>query len=342
MTKDLSDRVDLRKDLIFRAVFGDGSANYVLQCLLNAVLEQAGLPLIAELELQNPFQLPAMFDRKSSIMDIHAADENGRRFDVETQVQPEKFFCDRLLYYGAGVYQSSLDEGEEYGELPKVVCVAFVSFPINATRPDVWFDKWQMHSTLGTGLGTDKMTNVFVRLPRVSRSESSPLDVFAGQLSYWVRILSSYSVLTEGEKLELSRSTRGFSELEERIRNFFGTEEGKRVFIAQRKVDEWLNRIQTEEGTLYEQEHKARCEAERGREEAERGREEERRGREEAERRGLELQKKGVVRLFKNKFGSDSELPENWAEGLSYDELETLADKIFASSSLQEVLDLLR
>ncbi|MBR4753392.1 MAG: hypothetical protein IK077_16715, partial [Thermoguttaceae bacterium] len=129
---------------------------------------------------------------------------------------------------------------------------------------------------------------------------------------------------TAEEKLELIRSTDGFEELERRIRKFFSTEEGKRVFIAQREFDSWMRDLELER----EEDRQARFKAEREREEA--------------ERRALESQKKGVLRLFKNKFGANAELPENWVEGRTYDELETLADKIYECVDLQEALDLFR
>ncbi len=366
MTEDPNDKVDLYKDIIFRAIFGDDSTRYALKCLLNAVLKQAELPLIADLELGNPFQLPIFFGGKCTVLDLHAVDETGRRFDIEMQVKRQEFFGDRLFYYGAELYGTSLQEGEGYTELPKIVCVAFISFPISDSRPNLWFDKWQMHSTLGTGLGTDKMTNIFVRLPRVSDKETLPLTAFAGQLAYWVKILSSYSKLTDEEKLELSRSTEGFNELERRIERFFSTEEGKKVFVAQRKYDSWMRDIEleqerdrqarfeaerrteeaerrTEEAERRTEEEKRRTEeAERRTEEAERRTEEEKRGREEDRRLYLERQKKMIVRLFKKQFGAGAELPDNWAEGRSCDDLEALADKIDECSNLNEVLGLFR
>ena len=260
------------KDLIFRATFGDNSVKYVLKRLLNAVLEQAELSLIAELELGNPFNLPSLYDSKSSIMDIRAIDESGRRFDIETQVRNEKRFGDRLFYYGAGIYGSSLKKGKGRSQLPKIGCAAFINFPLSEKKPNVWFDKRQMYSTLGTGLGTDKMTNIFIRLPRVADNEASPQDEFRGQLFNWVKILSSYPQLTDKEKRELSDSTEGLAELERRIKNFFRTKEGKKVFIAQREFDSWIDDLRSDLKEDIE-------------EEAEREREEERRGRKEAERK---------------------------------------------------------
>ena len=334
-------QIELYKDLIFRAIFGDDSVKNVLKCLLNAVLSQAELPLIAELELGSPFKAPSFYDGKFSIMDLHAIDETGRHFDIEMQLQPQTFFGDRLFYYGAGLFGTSLQQGKGYTDLPKVVCVAFINFPLDSQKPDVWFDKWQMRSTLGTGLGTDKVTSIFVRLPRVFEEEQLPPGKFSGQLFHWVRVLSSYSKLTAKEKRELARSTEGFAELERRITGYFSTEEGRKVIYAQREFDSWIKDLQREQENRIEEEHKARVEAERGREE-------ERRGREEAERRGeedrllyIERQKKMIVRLFKRQFGAEAALPENWAEGRSADDLDVLADKIDECATLEEALAVL-
>lgn len=107
------------------------------------------------------------------------------------------------------------------------------------------------------------------------------------------------------------------------------------VFSLQRDMEAWAKDLVGSQERLYERERQARIVAEREREEAEREREEEK-------QRSLESQRKGVVRAFRWKFGADKELPENWAEGLTYDELETLADKIFECATLEEALDLLR
>ena len=103
---------------------------------------------------------------------------------------------------------------------------------------------------------------------------------------------------------------------------------GRKAFIAQRKLDSWLDDIQTSLENRVE-------EAERGREEAERGREEDR-------LLYLERQKKMIVRILADKYGADAKLPENWAEGLSSDDLDKLTDKIFESASMQDVLALFR
>ncbi|MBQ9813233.1 MAG: hypothetical protein IJM54_07945 [Thermoguttaceae bacterium] len=96
---------------------------------------------------------------------------------------------------------------------------------------------------------------------------------------------------------------------------------GRKAFIAQRKLDSWLDDIQTSLENRVE--------------EAERGREEDR-------LLYLERQKKMIVRILADKYGADAKLPENWAEGLSSDDLDKLTDKIFESASMQDVLALFR
>ncbi|MBQ9813021.1 MAG: hypothetical protein IJM54_06875 [Thermoguttaceae bacterium] len=118
------------------------------------------------------------------------------------------------------------------------------------------------------------------------------------------------------------------------------------MFIPQRELDSWAEDIRE---SSYEEEHKARCEAERQRDEAERGREEAEREREEAERereeeRRLyrERQKKLFVSIFNGRFGVDAVLPENWAENRSSDELDALTIKISECDNLQEALAALK
>ena len=105
------------------------------------------------------------------------------------------------------------------------------------------------------------------------------------------------------------------------------------MFDAQAEFEGLLGDIRYDQYKRYKRERKARIIAERRTEE-------ERRGREEAEQELLESQKRSVVRIFKSRFGIDPKLPTNWAVGRSYDDLETLADNVFASASLEEALAL--
>ena len=100
------------------------------------------------------------------------------------------------------------------------------------------------------------------------------------------------------------------------------------MFIPQRELDSWAEDIRE---SSYEEEHKARCEAERQRDE-------ERRRREEEQRLYRERQKKLFVSIFNGRFGVDAVLPENWAENRSSDELDALTIKISECDNLQEAL----
>ncbi|MBP5621441.1 MAG: Rpn family recombination-promoting nuclease/putative transposase [Thermoguttaceae bacterium] len=341
-------RVELYKDLVFRAIFGKESSKRFLKGLLNAVMEQAELPQITELTIKHPFTMGDLDGEKTPIMDISVVDEKGRLFDVEMQLQGDPVFGDRLFYYGARLYGRSLQKGERYWNLPPVVCVAFVNFPLSKEKPDVWFDKWNMRSVLGTGLGSNKMTNIFVRLPRVFRAESAPSDSFTTSLRNWVRIISGYSELTDEEIAKLLRETPGFGELRERVTDYYNSKEAKKVFDAQTDYELSIRgeavvaEIERDKAIRErDQERRLREAAERERETAEREREAAERERDAAEQSKLETQRKYALRALRYKFGQDAELPEGWADGRSYDELEKFVDKVFDCKTFDEVLALL-
>ena len=52
--------------------------------------------------------------------------------------------------------------------------------------------------------------------------------------------------------------------------------------------------------------------------------------------------RKTATSTLKSKFGRDVEAPPNWADGRSYDELETPTDKVFESVNLDEALAALK
>ena len=100
------------------------------------------------------------------------------------------------------------------------------------------------------------------------------------------------------------------------------------VFSLQRDMEAWANDLLESQERRYEREHKARCEAERERDE---------------ERRLYrERQKKLFVSILKSKFGAEPNLPENWADGRSSDDLDALTVKISECATLQDALAALR
>jgi len=126
--------IDPKVDYAFKYLFGRERNRPLLLLLLNAILRPQE-PL-AELELLNPFNEKDFEDDKLSILDIKAKDRLGRLFNIEMQLLATRAFRERLLYYGAKLYQGQLQEGMAYQQLRPTTVICFLNAVLFAEVAD--------------------------------------------------------------------------------------------------------------------------------------------------------------------------------------------------------------
>jgi predicted transposase/invertase (TIGR01784 family) len=122
-------------DFVFKFIFGAEERKDLLLELVNSVLARVGLPLAAELELRNPFNPRHYYGDKESVIDIAARAADGRSFDIEMQLSPQKAYRARALYYWRRMYGGQLAEAEAYDELKPVIAIHFLDFVLDPVRP---------------------------------------------------------------------------------------------------------------------------------------------------------------------------------------------------------------
>ena len=120
--------VDIRNDVAFRKIFGTAKKSICLISFLNAVLELEGSSRIKSVVLLNPYLIPRLAEEKSSIIDVRATDQQGRRFVIEMQVADKKGFNERVQYYTARDYSMQIDKGEDYPKLRPVYFIGILNF----------------------------------------------------------------------------------------------------------------------------------------------------------------------------------------------------------------------
>ena len=83
---------------------------------------------------------------------------NGQLVDLELQVRDEKDYPERVLYYWAREYSSSLPVSGNYINLPRTVVISIINFnqldcqefhsefrPLEVTRHELLTDKMSLH-----------------------------------------------------------------------------------------------------------------------------------------------------------------------------------------------------
>jgi len=196
-------------DLVFRAFLGSERLTKSLIGLLNSILREANLTQIRSLTIKNPFLLETWENEKEPILDIRVIDEEGREYDVEMQCRREKYYIGRVMTYTFRLHVDQLKRGDEYESLKRTIGISLTTFPIDPSKPDLWFDVWKCRSVLGTGLGYDDVVNIFVRLP--SERGEEPVGIKDPELLNWIKFLAFFPDLSDEEIALIEESTSGVS-----------------------------------------------------------------------------------------------------------------------------------
>jgi hypothetical protein len=116
--------LDPKNDYVFKRLFTQ--APELLVSLINAIRDRE--PPIASLEILNPYIDPQTLSGKHIVLDVLAVDVEGRRFNVEMQVQRHRAWGSRSLYYLAKLLSGQLKSGEGYESLRPVVGIHIIDF----------------------------------------------------------------------------------------------------------------------------------------------------------------------------------------------------------------------
>ncbi|MDR3294724.1 MAG: Rpn family recombination-promoting nuclease/putative transposase [Clostridiales Family XIII bacterium] len=173
-------RYKLTNDILFKMVFVQHP-----ELLRRLVAELLGIPYgnITEFEVTNAEIPPDLLGDKFCRLDVNMK-VDGRRVDLEVQVADEHDYAERSLYLWAREYSSALQAGHGYAELPRVVVLSIVDFPM--------FDAEDFHSEFlpleakrGTPL-TDRMSLHYFELPKIPEPTSAD-----GELKLWLALFGA-------------------------------------------------------------------------------------------------------------------------------------------------------
>jgi predicted transposase/invertase (TIGR01784 family) len=183
---------DPKNDVAFKKIFGDENHKEVLISFLNSILDFKDSMKIKDVTIVNPYQVPKIKDLKNTILDIKATNENNQEFIVEMQVEKDKNFAKRSLYYTSKSYVNQIDNGERYPELKKVYFIGILDFAIFDTK-----------NYLSNHLILDTKTNIcelkdfeftFIELKKFNLSLQQ-CDTIAKKWIYFIQNASSFDLI---------------------------------------------------------------------------------------------------------------------------------------------------
>ena len=194
-----------KTDTLFKMLF---VRNQDLLWKLVAVLLRIPLESIHELVLRYPEIAPEMLGEKFCRLDINMI-VNGQCIDLEVQVANEGDYPERVMYYWAREFSSSLATGESYSTLPRTIVISIIDFNLfNCTE---YYSFFQALEVTRHTLLSDKMGFQFFELTKLPGNIDEK-----DSLLLW---LSLFKANTE-EELEKIRAME-VPEMEEAINAYY-------------------------------------------------------------------------------------------------------------------------
>ena len=189
------DFINPRNDYAFRRIFGDQKHSAILISFLNAVLHFPAGRRVQQVELLDPRQTPGSKELKETVVDIRATDERGRQFIVEMQLEQQRHFDRRAIYYSAKAYTGQIGRPSDFDLLQPAYFIGVLDF--EAIAGAHWLTSWRFQSNETTD---DRFMNwltfCFIELPKFDKQE----DELTGVVEKWGYFLKNIGGIMDEQK----------------------------------------------------------------------------------------------------------------------------------------------
>ena len=184
------DLLDPKNDYVFKRLFV--RAPRLLVALINAV-RHAEAPIRA-VRIRNSGLEGEERGDKAVVLDILAADERGRLYNVEMQIRQLPAWSARSLYYLAKLLSQELKAGQDYSEAKPVIAIHLVDFELfTADDPQQgqahWHFEFRDRRQPAVRLG-DQLELHLIELPKADRlglaaHQEADLAAWVSFLKHW-------------------------------------------------------------------------------------------------------------------------------------------------------------
>lgn len=170
--------ISLKEDIAFKEFFANEE---VLKQFIHEVL---GIQKekIRKVKIVSPFLRRSLKREKLGILDILVELNDDTKIDLEMQVEIQKFWHQRNLYYLSKMYTDDVKSGEDYTELRKCITVSILDFNLT--------DDPQCHSVYSL---RDERGRQFSELFEVHIIELKKIPPEGDPLREWVRLFHAKS-----------------------------------------------------------------------------------------------------------------------------------------------------
>ncbi len=203
--------IDKLNDLFVRYLLGKNGNENMLEDMVNAALSDFNFEEVKDLEIIDPYNLSENIDLKESITDIKAKTKDNQTVIIEIQLQGNRYFIRRSLYYWANSYSSLLNKSENYTKLSPVISINVLDF-ILFNDIDDFHSCYLLKEIKHNKILTDHCMLHYIELPKFNLNNDKE------KLSSWIKFF-------KGENMSnLIKENNIFEEVEKRCQSFIDSD----------------------------------------------------------------------------------------------------------------------
>ena len=156
--------VKAKLDVIFKKFFTRDKDLKTLSAFLEAVLDMPENS-ITKIQVLDTKLLPTRIDGKQGDLDLKVY-MNDSVVNVEIQIEDERNYRDRSVYYWSKTYSDELKKGQDYNDLKPTICINIMNFKIFECEEA--YSTFKLLETDRHEILTDKCAILFFELKKIN------------------------------------------------------------------------------------------------------------------------------------------------------------------------------
>ena len=178
-------------DFGFKMLFGTEMNKELLISFINSLL--GGKEIIRDLKFLNSEHLGTSERDRRAVFDVYCENEQGEKILIEMQKAEQQFFKDRSLYYSTFPIREQGRKGEWNYELKAVYVISVLNFTFDDSDSEYYHHKVQLMDVHTEKIFYDKLTFVYLEMPKFMKSENELETMF----DKWLFVLRNLSRLMQ-------------------------------------------------------------------------------------------------------------------------------------------------
>ena len=183
-------------DYVFKRIFGKKGNEDITRSFIEAVTSEYYENINLE---DTPILERDLLENKMGILDVKVVANEINDIDIEMQVTKSEHIAERILWYWAKMYASSIEKGEGYSSTKRAICIMIADFKVERLKEiENYHTKWNIREEEKRDIIlTDKLEIHIIELAKLKDKDSKE------KLKEWCKFIKAPESVGESTMKEI-------------------------------------------------------------------------------------------------------------------------------------------